>query len=247
MRLTAEVVKSAPQYMSQIKQRELSLRALKAAVIENLGVTEDEFDAIDLSENEFLRLDNLPLLPRLKTLLLSGNRISRVADNIGESCQNLQYVNLANNRVPTVDAVAALQHCPHLYWLSLQGNPITQTEHYRLHVIHRLPQLRVLDCKKVSDLERKACIAVLGKRKAMTAMTTSGVDAADDDAEEEAGEVVGQGGNGTAQAPAAKRQKVQQQQRKFSKEEKADLIRQIQASTSLEEIGRLENMLMQNV
>ena len=49
----------------------------KIEAIENLGATEDQFDTIDLSDNGILRLDGFPLLPRLKTLLLSGNAIRR--------------------------------------------------------------------------------------------------------------------------------------------------------------------------
>ena len=38
MRLTADVVLSAPVRVNAIKERELDLRGLKAAAIENLGV-----------------------------------------------------------------------------------------------------------------------------------------------------------------------------------------------------------------
>lgn len=47
----------------------------KIPVLENLGATLDQFDTIDLSDNEIRKLDGFPLLKRLKTLLLNNNRI----------------------------------------------------------------------------------------------------------------------------------------------------------------------------
>lgn len=47
----------------------------KIPVIENLGATLDQFDAIDFSDNEIRKLDGFPLLRRLKTLLMNNNRI----------------------------------------------------------------------------------------------------------------------------------------------------------------------------
>lgn len=44
-------------------------------MIENLGATLDQFDAIDFSDNEIRKLDGFPLLRRLKTLLVNNNRI----------------------------------------------------------------------------------------------------------------------------------------------------------------------------
>lgn len=51
----------------------------KIPVIENLGATLDQFDAIDFSDNEIRKLDGFPLLRRLKTLLVNNNRIWSVS------------------------------------------------------------------------------------------------------------------------------------------------------------------------
>lgn len=47
----------------------------KIPQIENMGATSDQFDAIDLSDNDIRKLDGFPLLNRLKCLLLNNNRI----------------------------------------------------------------------------------------------------------------------------------------------------------------------------
>lgn len=44
---------------------------------------QDQFDTIDLSDNEIVKLENFPYLNRLGTLLLNNNRITRINPNIG--------------------------------------------------------------------------------------------------------------------------------------------------------------------
>lgn len=44
---------------------------------------QDQFDTIDLSDNEIVKLENFPYLSRLGTLLLNNNRITRINPNIG--------------------------------------------------------------------------------------------------------------------------------------------------------------------
>ena len=45
-------------------------------------VLQNQFDSLDLSDNVIVRLEGFPKLPRLKTLLLSNNRVMRIARNL---------------------------------------------------------------------------------------------------------------------------------------------------------------------
>lgn len=54
----------------------------KIQAIENLGVTKNQFDSIDLSDNAIVKLEGFPKLPRLRMLLLSNNRIARIDDGL---------------------------------------------------------------------------------------------------------------------------------------------------------------------
>lgn len=47
------------------------------------GCWQDQFDTIDLSDNEIVKLENMPLLNRLGTLIINNNRITRINPNIG--------------------------------------------------------------------------------------------------------------------------------------------------------------------
>ena len=45
-------------------------------------MSQNQFDAIDLSDNAIVRLEGFPRLPRLKALYLNNNRVAKVARNL---------------------------------------------------------------------------------------------------------------------------------------------------------------------
>ncbi|KHN34237.1 U2 small nuclear ribonucleoprotein A' [Glycine soja] len=154
VRLTADLIWKSPHFFNTIKERELDLRGNKIAVIENLGATEDQFDTIDLSDNEIVKLENVPYLNRLGTMLINNNRITRINPNIGEFLPNLHTLVLTNNRIVNLVEIDPLASLPKLHFLSLLDNNITKKPNYRLYVINNLKSLRVLDFKKVKNKER---------------------------------------------------------------------------------------------
>lgn len=154
VRLTVDLIWKSPHFFNAIKERELDLRGNKIAVIENLGATEDQFDAIDLSDNEIVKLENMPYLNRLGTLLINNNRITRINPNIGEFLPKLHTLVLTNNRLVNLVEIDPLASLPKLQFLSLLDNNITKKPNYRLYVIHKLRSLRLLDFKKVRNKER---------------------------------------------------------------------------------------------
>ncbi|KAB0401710.1 hypothetical protein E2I00_018875 [Balaenoptera physalus] len=121
----------------------------KIPVIENLGATLDQFDAIDFSDNEIRKLDGEGLdqaLPCLTELILTNNSLVELGD---------------------LDPLASLKS---LTYLSILRNPVTNKKHYRLYVIYKVPQVRVLDFQKVKLKERQEAEKMFkGKRGAQLA------------------------------------------------------------------------------
>ncbi|CAN1234595.1 U2 small nuclear ribonucleoprotein A' [Linum perenne] len=154
VRLTADLIWNSPHFFNAIKERELDIRGNKIPVIENLGATEDQFDTIDLSDNEIVKLENLPFLNRLGTLILNNNRITRISPILGEFLPKLHTLVLTNNRLVNLVEIDPLASLPKLQYLSLLDNNITKRPNYRLYVIFKLKSLRVLDFKKVKAKER---------------------------------------------------------------------------------------------
>ncbi|KAJ4757184.1 U2 small nuclear ribonucleoprotein A [Rhynchospora pubera] len=166
VRLTADLIWKSPHFFNAIKDRELDLRGNKIAVIENLGATEDQFDTIDLTDNEIVKLENFPFMNRLGTLLINNNRITRINPNIGEFLPNLHTLILTNNRLVNLVEIDPLASLPNLKFLSLLDNNITKKPNYRLYVIHKLKHLRLLDFRKVKHKERMEAAKLFATKEA---------------------------------------------------------------------------------
>ncbi|CAM9936110.1 unnamed protein product, partial [Sphacelaria rigidula] len=96
---TSIIPQHARASINPCDERELDLRGYKIPMIENLGVTQDQFDAIDFSDNEIKKLDNFPRYRRLSSLLLCNNHVSRIAPDLGRQLPNLTCIILTNNKV----------------------------------------------------------------------------------------------------------------------------------------------------
>lgn len=170
MKLTAELIEQAAQYTNPVRDRELDLRGYKIPVLENLGATLDQFDTIDLSDNEVRKLDGFPLLKRLKTLLVNNNRICRIGENLEQALPDLKELILTSNNIQELGDLDPLATVKSLSLLSLLRNPVTNKKHYRLYVINKIPQIRVLDFQKVKLKERQEAEKMFkGKRGAQLA------------------------------------------------------------------------------
>ncbi|KAM7406677.1 hypothetical protein PAMP_001039 [Pampus punctatissimus] len=170
VKLSAELIEQAAQYTNPVRDRELDLRGYKIPVLENLGATLDQFDTIDFSDNEVRKLDGFPLLKRLKTLLMNNNRICRVGENLEQSLPGLTELVLTNNNIQELGDLDPLATVKTLTLLSLLRNPVTNKKHYRLYVINKIPQIRVLDFQKVKLKERQEAEKMFkGKRGAQLA------------------------------------------------------------------------------
>jgi len=165
MRLTADLINRSPQVINAIKERELVLRGNKIPAIENLGATQDQFESIDVSDNDVKKLDSFPRLPRLKTLLACNNRIARIGSNLGDSLPHLETLILTNNQLVNLADLDPLSSLTKLLRLSLLENPVTRRPNYRLYVISKVPSVKLLDFARVklkvsflmqAKLDRKA-------------------------------------------------------------------------------------------
>jgi len=94
-------------------------------------------------------------------LLLNNNRIVRIADNLHEQIPNLETLVLTGNQLQELGDIEPLHTLPKLTSLSLLSNPVTAKPHYRLYVIFKLPQLRLLDFQKVKMKVRQSYYFIL--------------------------------------------------------------------------------------
>ncbi|KAI8804265.1 leucine-rich repeat-domain-containing protein [Cladochytrium replicatum] len=154
MKLDFDVLSVADSRINPVGDRELDLRGLKIQLVENLAMTRDQHDAIEFTDNDLRRLENFPSMPRLKTLFLASNRISRIDHDIVSYIPNIQTLILTNNQMQELGDLDALAGFKHLVYLSLTDNPVSLKKHYRHYVIRKCPSVRVLDFRRVRQKER---------------------------------------------------------------------------------------------
>jgi U2 small nuclear ribonucleoprotein A' len=119
-----------------------------------LKCPQDQHDAIDLTDNSIVTLGNLPLLKRLRTLLLANNRISSISPSIHLSVPNLTTLVLTNNNISELGDLEPLKELKGLKYISLMGNPVQEKKWYREWLAWRLPALRVIDFQRIRDKVR---------------------------------------------------------------------------------------------
>merc|ERR1712233_224483 len=168
VKLTPDLIEGAGQYINPIRDRELDLRGYKIPVIENMGTTLDQFDTIDFSDNEIRKLDGFPYLTRVKSLLLNNNRIVRLGEGLELCLPNLRTLILTNNSLQELADLEPVTSLKKLTMLSLLHNPVVTKRNYREYVIHKFPNLRVLDFKKVKHQEREAAKALFKTKEGKT-------------------------------------------------------------------------------
>ncbi|PKI83052.1 U2 snRNP complex subunit [Malassezia vespertilionis] len=224
MKLSAELLGELDSALNPLKERELDLRGLKIAVIENLGATRDQNDCLDLTDNEIKFLGNFPRLSRLGALLLANNLVSRIDPRLYQQLPNLRSLVLSNNAVHEFRQVVPLRKMRRLEYLSLLGNPIAREKHYREFVLWRIPSVRVLDYQRVSEKERayaRTLFETPDGRPTELAVHMSG----------------------TSSAPHPSKAPSAAPGRLLTAEERASIADAIERSTSLEEVRRLEERL----
>lgn len=131
----------------------------------------DQFDTIDFSDNEIRKLDGFPLLCRLKSVIANNNRICRIADGLEQSLPKLETLVLTNNNIEDLNDLDTLGSITTLTYLCLLRNPVIHKPAYRYYVISLLPNLRVLDFRRIRMKERKKAKDLYGEKEAAPVKT----------------------------------------------------------------------------
>lgn len=207
----------------------------KIPAIENLGVTKDLNDTIDLTDNDIRVLGNFPLLRRVRSLLLANNRITRIDPQIAEFLPNLTTLVLTNNNITEISDLEPLSDCKRLQYLSLLDNPVTRKQWYRSWIIWKIPSVRVLDFKRVRDVERKEARQLF--------VTTKGEPTSLARSISETVSKTFEPGEGMAAAGGANLPKSNLPTLGMSIEEQAKIREAIRNAKTLEEVTRLETLL----
>lgn len=150
-------ISEAPQYENALHQHEILLRHYKLTREAQLADLPDSFDSIDLCGALLTGLSShFPYLPRLKTLLLSGNRIQHINADFARRVPNLQNLNLSHNFISGIENLRFLEFLPQLTHLVLEGNPLANSSDLKRQVIAIQPNLKFFNYEKVFEKEKKS-------------------------------------------------------------------------------------------
>jgi U2 small nuclear ribonucleoprotein A' len=137
-RMTVDLIMRSPAFRNKIPR------------IENLGVTQDQFDTIDFSNNEIEILEDFPILRRCSTLFFNNNIVRQIIPNFADSLPNLHILMLTHNDIRTFQQLGLLQKCRNLVRLSLYLDPVSTLPNYRSVTVQMIPTLNYLDFQKVT-------------------------------------------------------------------------------------------------
>jgi U2 small nuclear ribonucleoprotein A' len=189
-KLTADVILESEQALNACGEYELNLSRLEIKYVENLGITNDQFDTIDFSKNSITKLgEGFPKLKRLKTLILTDNKIERInGEALGATVPNLEWIVMQNNKIRNLCDIDELAHAKKLKALVLKGNPVCAVENYRQYCVYKLNDgLKMLDYEKIYEHDRVEARKVFGgeggeqRTKELKAKTFTAGDVVKDD------------------------------------------------------------------
>uniref|UniRef100_A0A0G4HPE4 U2A'/phosphoprotein 32 family A C-terminal domain-containing protein n=1 Tax=Chromera velia CCMP2878 TaxID=1169474 RepID=A0A0G4HPE4_9ALVE len=260
MRITLNVLENAPQCWSPCRERTLILRGIKIPAIENLGTTNDFFECIDMSDNDIQRLGNLPPLKMLKTLILTNNRLNRIADDVMESVPNLVALVLSQNNLSTLGDLLPLKKAPRCFErISLVDNPVSKLEHFRPFLIHLVPSLRFINFQRVTLKEREEAKKLFEGEKPEVDIAKIAIPRSAQapepgiDADVNMGILNGSGGSGAAPSPMTNgtgpppAPPLIAAARSLSQEDIDRIKKAIMEATTIEDVRRLERALQQGI
>lgn len=216
MKLVPPVIGDAPRVLNPEGHVTLVLRNLGVNVIDNLHVTHDQFEVIDLTNNAIDEVGGIPEFTRLHTLLMANNHVKSVGDIV---LPLVTLVSLANNRLNNLASLFG--KFPNLRHLVLAGNPLPAN--YRAVAVWMFPNLQVLDFEKVTAKERDEGAVVYGSVDNPTKKAQADMNAMGD-----------KGVQGLVEATTVK---------KMGEPEKMELLERLLAANTIEEIEAIEAQL----
>ncbi|KAH9458004.1 hypothetical protein MJO29_005116 [Puccinia striiformis f. sp. tritici] len=242
-RMSPELLLSSHSYLNPLSDRELDLRGYQIPAIENLGVTKDSLDSIDLTDNSIRSLINFPKMTRLKHLYLSNNPLTFISPKLPQALPNLNSLVLSNCNLSNFNQLfLILKQFNRLEFLVLSGNPVCKMKLYRDWCIYNCPKVRVLDFRRVKDKERKTATELFydAETKSLTA-----IGQALSIAESTEGEPTEDSTMISTNTRSNQKIEPGQSGKTLTAEERERIKRSIEDATSVEEVRRLKRMLEQ--
>ncbi len=111
---------------------------------------------LDLSFNNITKIEGLDALVNLTDLSLCNNQIETIEGL--DNCTKLHVFSISRNHIKDLKKLEYLRRFPELRCVCFDHNPICQLEHYTVHVMAYLTQLKYLDFMLIDWNSEKAVL-----------------------------------------------------------------------------------------
>lgn len=132
-----------------------------------MGVTKDQLDHLDLSDNELPTLTNFPILRRLSSLSASNNPLRSISTSLPIALPNLTTLTLANTQFP-LDYLPTLANLlaksRKLTSLVLVQSPVQKHKYYRSYLVFKCSHLRFLDFTRITQQDRHTSLSLFSDK-----------------------------------------------------------------------------------
>ncbi|NXX50256.1 LRC23 protein, partial [Tricholaema leucomelas] len=153
----------------------LQILELRGNILESTaGLSLPKLKNLYLAQNVIQSLEGIEGLEQLATLHLRDNSLESL-DGFCSSMKRLQYLNLRNNRISSLQEVAKLRVLPMLQALVLMDNPCCKEPSYRLEVLVMLPHLQRLDKELFEQEEQEEANRIRWERQEKEKVRTAGL------------------------------------------------------------------------
>jgi len=126
-------------------------------------------EVLDASRNRLTYIGGLENNFRIKRLYLNDNKIFTLRGNSVAVMKFVEILELSNNNLRDLQKVLSrLEHMRFMEQLELKGNPCCEEPDYRLHVLNKIPSLKVLDSHEITTEERRKTKVMFGYDNAST-------------------------------------------------------------------------------
>ena len=121
----------------------------------------EEIKAVRISNNRIERIDvifSMSLTVNFEAILwldISFNGIKKISKDLAVTCPNLTTLYMQANQVTKISNLKVLHSLTKLKSLTLFGNPVEESKHYRNMIFYQCPGLHQLDFTPITAAQRK--------------------------------------------------------------------------------------------
>lgn len=98
-------------------------------------------------------------------MFFNNNRIIRISEGLEHCIPNLETLMLTGNMLQELGDLDPLIPFEKLSSLCLLQNPVSAKPHYRQYLIYKMPQLKLLDFRKIKEKDREEAKLIFKSKK----------------------------------------------------------------------------------